>query len=91
MGLVCTEQENLQKVVAPTTNKFRLNLMLIRFNVTTFINMNTESHKLAESYREVAGIPRIAPLKSPEKNEKQIPAETEPIESQATDNQPDKQ
>lgn len=46
---------------------------------------------VAETWREVAGIPKVAPLKAPEKNEKQIPAETEPIESQAIDTQSDKQ
>jgi len=44
-----------------------------------------------DCWREVAGIPRMAPLKTDEKKEKQIPVETAPIESQATDTQSDAQ
>ena len=60
-------------------------------NTKGIFALTNAATRLVDCWREVAGIPRIAPIKTDDKKEKSIPAETEPIESQATDNQPDKQ
>lgn len=62
-----------------------------RNNPKAALNCVRAMNLVTETWREVAGIPKVAPIKTGDKKEKSIPAETEPIESQTTDNQSDKQ